>query len=564
MIGKMEHQIKHQIKHPVKCFFAAHSAKGTAVIGSLFLAGAAFLFGSGFARAEEYAKGQSGYLKSATYYSNDWVINFWNSESVDMEAELEQIRQDGFNSIILAVPWREFQPAMSPCVYNPYPWEKLDRVMEAAAGKELGVMLRVGYTWDYYDGGNVLERYQKLMEHGKEREAWLEYVKRLYEAASAHSNFCGGFLTWEDFWNFVDTSVSLGNGIKSRQLAKSCGYVDYVREHAALEELEILYGHSIASYEDIYFPPKESPARKLFYQFYDQFLNDLLADSQKVFPDLSMEVRLDVDPVETPDGGQEGFMHASTFSCQSASYTSAMYGIPMGFINHYERVTAQEALEKLPPFLNRLKGYGGGKPIYLDQFLFTDNTVGFEHNAQLMDSEKDAYLEGVAPILASSTRGDGIWTYRDYGDNKLFNAQFALGEQGWRFWGGSCIREGETGKQAFLPAGGSIYQNLGNRMTGNTGKDTYVRFKVWAELPCQVTVRAGGKSKTAQAEGSHTVELKLSNCSPSDLTISAKGGEGLCVDDIQVYTFVTQGELYHMDGTEGACIEALRRMNERL
>lgn len=101
-------------------------------------------------------------------------------------------------------------------------------------------------------------------------------------------------------------------------------------------------------------------------------------------------------------------------------------------------------------------------------------------------------------------------------------------------------------------------------MTGNTGKDTYVRFKVWAELPCQVTVRAGGKSKTAQAEGSHTVELKLSNCSPSDLTISAKGGEGLCVDDIQVYTFVTQGELYHMDGTEGACIEALRRMNERL
>ena len=150
-------------------------------------------------------------------------------------------------------------------------------------------------------------------------------------------------------------------------------------------------------------------------------------------------------------------MHSSTFPSGSAAYTSAMYGIPMGFMNEHERVTAAEALEKVPVFLNRLHVYSGGKPVYLDQFLFTDNTVGYEHNAQLRDDEKSLYLEGVVPILKNSTMGYGIWTYRDYGDNKLFNAQFALGADGWRFSGGSYIMEDENGKSAMIPSGGNIY-----------------------------------------------------------------------------------------------------------
>lgn len=534
------------------------------MMAAAILGAAAFLFTSGFARAEDHAAGTVGYLKSATYYSDDWVINFWNSESRHMDQELARIAQDGFNNIILVVPWREFQPGMTPCTYNQYAWDKLDRVMEAAAAQGLSVMLRVGYTWDYCGGGNVMDRYQGLMQEGTERSAWLEYVGRLYQAASSHENFCGGFLTWEDFWNFTDSSASLGNGVKGRSMAKACGYVDYAMEHYGLEELEEMYGHQLSGYDDLYFPAKDSQARSVFYGFYDQFLNDLLADSQTVFPGLSMEVRLDVDPVEHRDGGQEGFMHSSTFPSGNAAYTSAMYGIPMGFMNEHERVTAAEALEKVPVFLNRLHVYSGGKPVYLDQFLFTDNTVGYEHNAQLRDDEKALYLEGVAPILKNSTMGYGIWTYRDYGDNKLFNAQFALGTDGWRFSGGSYIVEDESGKSAMIPSGGNIYQNLGGRMTGNTGKDTYVKFRAGAEETCRLTIRMGSQTRTVDVKEERRVELKFSNCQPSDFTISVSGGKGACVDDIQVYTFVTQGELYNMDGSEGKCIEALRLMNQKL
>lgn len=527
------------------------------------LGASAFLFTTGFARAEEHASGAAGYLKSATYYSNDWIINFWNSESSNMDEELAQIAQDGFNNIILVVPWREFQPGTSPCTYNDYAWEKLDRVMEAAAARNLSVMLRVGYTWDYFGRDNVLNRYRSLMYDESIRSAWLEYTGRLYERASAHENFCGGFLTWEDFWNFTDSSTSLGDGGSGKRMASQCGYTGYAREHYSIEELEELYGHSLESYDDLYFPKKDSGARKVFYEFYDEFLNQLLAESQTKFPGLSMEVRLDVDPIEHKDGSVEGFMHSSTFPSGSAAYTSVMYGLPMGFLNEHERVTAKEALEKVPVFLNRLHVYSGGKPIYIDQFLFTDNTVGFEYNAQLRDDQKALYLEGIVPILKNMTMGYGIWTYRDYGDNKLYNAQFGLGQEGWRFSGGSSVVQRDGSSQAFIPGGGSIYQDIGNRMTGTTGNDTHVRFKAEGEGNTYLVIKAGNQTRTVEVKGTKTVELTFTSCSATEFSISASKGS-VYVDDIQVYTFVTQGELYDMNGMEGTCIEALRRMNQNL
>ena len=537
-----------------KCLLIAAAAIGTAAV----------LFTTGFARAEEHASGEAGYLKSATYYSDDWVINFWNSESKHMEEELAQIREDGFNNIILAVPWREFQPGISPCTYNDYAWEKLDRVMNAASAQNLSVMLRVGYTWDYAGRDNVLERYKKLMYDVSAQKAWMEYVGRLYERASAHENFCGGFLTWEDFWNFTDSSADLGNTVEGRRLAQASGYTDYARANYSLEELSKMYGHSIRSYEELYFPDQSSYARRVFYEFYDQFLNDMLVMSQTVFPGLSMEVRLDADPVNRQDGIKEGFMHTSTYPCGSAAYTRAMYSVPMGFENKNERVSAAEALEKAPVFFNRLRVYSGGKPAYIDQLLFTDNTIGYEHNAQLQDDQKALYLEGLAPILKNMTMGYGIWTYRDYGDNKLFNAQFALGSEGWMLSGGSYLTEWEGSKALLLLEGGSVSQSIGNRMTGAIGENAFVRFKAESEDSSRITIKLGGRVRTVEVQGSRTVEVQFRGCRVGDLSISVSGGAPVYVDDIQVYTFVTQGELYNLDGTEGACIEALRRMNQNL
>lgn len=531
--------------------------------GISVLAAVALLGTAGFGRAAEYGAG-GGYLKSATYYSDDWVVNFWNSESSRMDEELAQIAADGFNSIILVVPWREFQPETSPCTYNDYAWDKLDRVMEAAGAQGLGVMLRVGYTWDYCGSESPVLRFRSLIYDKQIRQAWLDYAGRLYEKASSHENFCGGFMTWEDFWNFTDDSAAFGNGYMSRKAAQEYGLTAYASEHYSLEELEELYGHELESYEDIYFPDKDSQARSLFYRFYDDFLNDLLAETQTVFPDLSMEVRLDADPVKHRDGSMEGFMHSATYPCGNASYVSTMYSVPMGFANAYERVEAADALAKAPLFFNRVRAYSGGKPLYVDQFLFTDNTAGFEHNAQLRDDQKALYLDGMADVLRSMTMGYGIWTYRDYGDNKLYNAQFALGEEGWSCTGASRIEEKEGSSMAVLSSGGSISQNVETRITGTMGEDTHVSFRLLYEGNPSITVQAGGQSRVLKAEGKDQVELTFQDCEPGQLMIRCQGSGTVWIDDVKLYTYVTEGELYEQDGTPGSCIEALRRMNQKL
>lgn len=531
----------------------------------LIAAASAFLFCTGFTKASDYGNNENGYLKSATYYSDDWVINFWNSESSHMDEELAQIAEDGFNSIILVVPWREFQPSMSPQRYNDYAWEKFDRVMEAAGRQNLKVMLRVGYTWDYYSSDNVLERYEKLLYDEETKQAWMQYAKRLYEKAAAHENFCGGFITWEDFWNFAENSVHYGSGLAGKKMAAKCGYTQYVKERYTLEELEEMYQDTFESYEDVYLPDSlSSYGRKAFYQFYDDFLNRILAETQTVFPDLSMEVRLDIDPVKRPDGTLEGAPHDITFPCGSSGFSSAMYSVCMGYESNEQELSAAQALAGAVQNLDRLSAVSGGKKLYVDQFLFTDNTPGFEQNAKLAESEKNAYLDGIADVFKAKTMGYGIWTYRDYGDNKLYNPQFALDKQGWTFSGGSYIENRDGNKMAAIPVSGKISQNIQKRSVGGNKKKAYVRFFLEGDGNCRVMVQAGGKSQTVSAGSPQIVELTFSDTTVSELSFIVQGSGKAYIDDVKVYSWITEGDIYHMDGTESSCLQAVRTMNGKV
>ncbi len=60
------------------------------------------------------------YLKSVTYFGDAWPINYWGTEDDNMGTNFARIKADGFNSIILVIPWREFQPGdMGICITRP-------------------------------------------------------------------------------------------------------------------------------------------------------------------------------------------------------------------------------------------------------------------------------------------------------------------------------------------------------------------------------------------------------------------------------------------------------------
>lgn len=497
------------------------------------------------------------YLKSATYFSDEWVLNFWNSESDHMEEELEQIAADGFNSIILVIPWREFQPTVTPVSYNEYALEKLDRVMEAAKARGLWVSLRIGYTWDYWnDGTDVRARFRELLGDADTQEAWDDYVKTIYERAVAHGNLYGGFLTWEDYWSFTGYAMSLGNTEEGIYWASYSGYTDYVRGHYSLEELSRLYGEELTDYDTLYLPGDDQPALCLLYEFFDQWLNGFLAHSQELFLNLSMEVRMDADRVYDENGEMYWYGHEVTYGCGDSSYTSLMYGVPIGHLNEGERLQAAEAAAKSEEMLDGVLAHTGGKLLYIEQFLYMDNTPGFEHNAQVRDDEVDDYLIAMADILKSRIMGYGVWAYRNYGNNLLYNPQFALGESGWQLEGGARVTRYNDSYQAELPAGGRVANAVANE-----GSATYVRFTADGEAPVSLTVTLGDDVKTVTAGGGEPVELVFEN-GGTGLSFQS---DGLCyIDNVKVYTRVQEGQIYDMDGREGTCAQAIRTLNRKL
>lgn len=506
-----------------------------------------------------YAQERPAYRRSATYVSDAWVINFWNTESDHMEEEMARIAADGFNSIILVIPWREFQPMTAPVTYNDYAFRKLDRVMRAAAEQGLWVELRVSYTWDYYEEEKSQLRFREMLGDAQVRQSWLDYVEHIYTTASQYPNFYGGFITWEDFWNYVEDAPAFGTGSASVTEAKRIGYQDYLEEHYDLEEVNLYYQDEpdFSGYQEIFIPRKSSPAYQLFYEFYDDFLIRLLADAQEVFPELSMEVRLDVDPVEGLEGELVGIPHYRTFACGSAPDTSLMYSVSMGY-GANEVLSAGQAVEMMKSQLNLVRAYNGGKPIYIDQLLYMDETEAFSYNARVAEEERGAFLTGIPDVLRTYTDGYGIWCYRNYVNNPLYNCQFALGSRGWTVENGQ-VAERDGSSQICLHSG-KLAQRFGTRLTGEATHDNHVRLTADSDGGAIISVTLGRVTKEVQVNGKKEIDLNFGHLPACNtLTISSRGE--VYLDNIQVYNFVQDGQLYDPDGQELSCLEAMRALN---
>ena len=73
-----------------------------------------------------------------------------------------------------------------------------------------------------------------------------------------------------------------------------------------------------------------------------------------------------------------------------------------------------------------------------------------------------------------------------------------------------------------------------------------------------------GQKQTVSAGSPQTVTLNFGTASAGELVISAQGTGTVYIDDVKVYTGITQGDMYHMDGTESSCIQAVRAMNAKV
>jgi hypothetical protein len=501
------------------------------------------------------------YLKSVTYFGDEWPINYWGSEDKDMAANLARIAADGFNSIILVVPWRQFQPDTSSTLFNEEAFDRLEEILACAKMHGLWVTLRIGYSWDYYGDAALPARFEDIFMNDRyDRSAWLSYCKKLYETVSTHENFYGAFLTWEDFWEF---SYSMSRDvIKSSRvrLAERCGYTEYLRTHYTLEEVSRRYREEFSDFSQVYIPFQDRMSAELFYEFYDQALMELLYESQQVFPGLSMEVRADADKVYNADGSHEYYSHSATYSCEGAEYPALMYSVSMGQKNVGDRITAAEALAGMERSLKGLCAQSG-KKVYMEQFLYMDSTESVAQNTKIYDEEVEEFVLQSAPILKETTMGYGLWVYRNYVNNCVYNGQFGLGLEGWEHTGSVAV-EGVNGTpMALLGRTGRLSQKLEGRL--RRGEQIHIRLYAEPKIhPSMLTMRIGEKKVNIRVTeaGVYTASIPWTNSYNLEISTS----RSVYLDDLKIYTYEQEGRIYGTDGEELDLAPAFRKLNENL
>lgn len=504
------------------------------------------------------------YVRSATYFADEWPINFWNCEMDNLEKDFAQIRTDGFDSIIIVIPWREFQPVISPVSYNENAFSKLDELMRAADHAGLKVYARLGYTWDFYDDDNenIIDRFFTLLGDQDSLAAWDDYIAKMYQSLSAYDCFAEAFLTWEDFWGSM--GVCDIEDLDERTVKASyINFGEWVSQHYSLEDYNRQYNTEYITYEQIPVPHRTEPALWSMYEYYDDFLIGILTRSQQYFPNLSMEVRIDWDLVIDAQGNPVYYKHNKMYSCEKSNFSTIMYGIPMGFENIGEYVTSDAALEKTNYILKNFKDETGGKSIYIDQFIFADNTPAFSNNARIKKNELNDYLMNVAEILRSYSNGYGIWTYRNYRANMLYNSQFALEDDGWVAQDVE-FQEEDGSMVCHISPAGSLYQTVPNIRNHFSADNYFLEFDVVElALPGKLQIQIG--STTLETEIADTGKVQLIFDSPAyfDLKISSIDSD-LTIDNMRLYCQIQQGYLYDEDSNALDCIDAVRSLNHSL
>jgi len=512
--------------------------------------------------------GQDGYVKSATYFADEWPVNFWNSDTDTLHSDMKKIRSDGFDSIILVVPWREFQPTIDPVSYNEYAFNKLKMIMQVAAAEQLGVYLRIGYTWDFFnDSDDAIEkRFINVFWDEVTQNAWKQYVSELYNCVKKHDNFKGAFLTWEDF---PLMGIVYGDEDLRKQYAEKLGYRIWLKDNCSLQDYNSKFFTNHKTYDDIFIPKSTEPSVKEYYRFSDHLQMSLLEQTQNIFPNISMEVRLDEDLIVYPDKKEEWFRHTQTYPCGKADYTAVMYGIPMGFVNNGEKVTAEQALKKTGEILYKLKTQNEGKPIYVEQFLFADNTPGFSHNAQVKENELSLYLQNVDDVLRLCSAGYGIWTYKNYRVNLIYNPGFYLSQQGWEGIGSPEYKRIADNGVCVLKAGSGLKQILPASRMYHFADETYISSCVFSMdvVDCHekssVAVTVGSVTKVVDFSAATRVEIQFPKQDNMDVQIKAVTGE-FCIDNVRLFSYVQNGNLYDEFGHELKHAEDIRILNRKL
>ncbi len=402
------------------------------------------------------ARGDAEYVRAAHWFGSGWAVNFWSTRlEARAHDDFRRIREDGFNTIVLLVPWPGFAPDPRDGSLDPQRRERLLALIRLAAEHDLDVVLRTSYAWDALADDSA-QRLTRLWVDPAYYRGWLGYLDSVWQAVADEPNVRFGFFSWEDLWAVM--SFAEAGESERRQAAGDSGYRQWLIDSGhELADLGRLYRREFSNWDQVYVPGRREPAFKLFLQFVDDaWIERFFVPAQRRFPKLSMEIRVDSDPVWDGDRLLEWHSHESAWDLPGAAWTTIYWSPAMGGENRGEQLEPEKAAERLRWMLDRVRSNTGARQIFVGQFLAEDYTPGFEDNGRIPRDQVGRFLRLAHAPLHDFAGGYGLWTWTDYRHDAIANPEFGADLAGWTGSPGGTVDA--LGVQ--LPAGGSLRRLL--------------------------------------------------------------------------------------------------------
>lgn len=510
------------------------------------------------------------YLRAVNYFGRAQPLNFWDSALLDeAPAHLESIRRDGFDAVILVIPWRGFQRTVVPSTFDDVNLGRLRRLLFMVRDAGLKYVIRISFPWnnDPLSVGDADERTLGLFSRRDYREGWLDYVRTIRRISEAHSAFQFAFFSWEEFPSIREHMAH--RPFEQRlALAGSLGFRDYLAERYSLAEVSRQFGKPFASFSEVYIPLPDCEAYRTYVEFVNYALATLLADGRAAWPKLGMQLRVDMD--RTVIGGEnvwiENDLRLDDSGMRATYFFSSMYGHDQG-----EKLTAAEGLANLKWMLRRVSDEGRSRRHFLDQFIFHDESPQYAHSARIHPDEMEAFLAGAGGLLERYSHGFAFWCYWDYRVNHLYNAAFLRGLLGWETRGEVTLGPDAEPRFVTLAPGAAVVQRMDPHAVG-WGTPFYetMRFALTARAA------AGAAHLRLTANGVTDVEIDVANAqaqrqevafSPErhrhdtvEVALENTGTTPVEVTDLNLWAFVYRHHIYDENGKPGRYLEAARAM----
>lgn len=486
-----------------------------------------------------------------------------------MVTELKQIKDDGFNTIVLTVPWRGFEIGFDQVqtTSNPALYQRLDKVLSHITELGLLFVLRVGFPHDYTPdtGTDGMAQCVGLYTDATMQNHWLDYLNKINQAIKPHqANAAGILVSWEDFWcpHFVFPHL---DETERLELSQKMAYGEWLKQQNT-NLVKVLLQENDLKYDNIKIPRPAELSYVLYLEFIDYKLDkEVLKPAQSVFDHAAMEIRVDKLPIKQ---GEHYTWVGHDLYLDETNHRGTYWAPFWGAANQGELLTASQALKNFEFFLNYVTADGQNIDHVIEQFNFTDNTPYFPNNANIIPEQIDDFLLAAAPLLKQRTRGAGVWSYRDYTDNALYNSSFEMGLDGWQVNGEVDLLGNDDDQHVVMHSHSQIKQSF-------ISVDRFMLIGAYDTVQLCLNAAQGGAIKVLLdevnlgqfnlPEGRSCVDLEASGFnSQTPVTFAVLAVEKTSLDELQLSGFTQRLGLYDAQGQPGPYLEAYRTLNQML